>query len=356
MQHHWTRSTKKQLLKKDFNKDSLFNQISFLEDYSGTSTKRKILLLGAADGIMDAIRPILYQYAAHIPQNLLVDGGNIKQTDESSFKSLYSLALEHHFIPVIINSDTKPLELWLNQINSSQSSAQIAYFDEQLPGVPPNEASISDSWTMQVQNNPTHTLDLMAYQRHLVYEDKLAQSKQLARKLISLGELNNNIQLSEPILRETNVFSFNSCALKQSICLDHSNPNPSGLNLNQACQQIRYVGMNEHRQFIHIFGLSDDITPNQTAAHSLAQMIWYFLEGFVNSKADYPLKKSNLISYVVDIKHTKDHLTFWKSKNSGRWWVEFPGNSSNQPLIPCTKDDFETCASGEISDSLLDLF
>ena len=356
MQHHWTRSTKKQLLKKDFNKDSLFKKISFLEDYSGTSTKRKILLLGAADGIMDAIRPILYQYAAHIPQDLLVDGGNIKQTDESSFKSLYSFALEHHFIPVIINSDAKPLELWLNQIDSTQSSAQIAYFDEQLPGVPSNEVITSGSWTMQVQNNPKHTLDLMAYQRHLVYEDSLAQSKQLARKLISLGELNNNIQLSEPILRETNIFSFNSSALKQSICLDHSNPNPSGLNLNQACQQIRYVGMNEHSQFIHIFGLSDDIAPNQTAAHSLAQMIWYFLEGFVNSKSDYPLKKSNLISYVVDIKHTKDHLTFWKSKNSGRWWVEFPGITSSKPLIPCTKDDFDACASGEISDSLLDLF
>lgn len=356
MLHHWTRSTKKQLLKKDFNKDALFNQISFLEDYSGTSTKRKILLLGATDGIMDTVRPILYQYAGHIPQDLLIDGGNIKELDESSFQALYSLALEHQFIPLIINSDVKPLECWLNQINSTQSAAQITYFDEQLPRSTPEEASVLIPWTKQVQNNPMHTLDLMAYQRHLVYNDALAQSKQLSRKLISLGELNNNIQLSEPILRETNVFSFNTSALKQSICLDHANPNPSGLDLSQACQQIRYVGMNEHSQFIHIFGLSDDFAPNQTAAHSLAQMIWYFLEGFVNSKSDYPLKKSDLISYVVDIKHTKDHLTFWKSKKSGRWWVEFPGNTSNQPLIPCTKDDFDACASGEISDSLLDLF
>ena len=57
----------------------------------------------------------------------------------------------------------------------------------------------------------------------------------------------------------------------------------------------------------------------------LAQMIWYFIEGFRERKGDYPIaNKSKYTKYHVALENGEHELTFYKSDFSGRWWMDVP--------------------------------
>ena len=55
----------------------------------------------------------------------------------------------------------------------------------------------------------------------------------------------------------------------------------------------------------------------------IAQMIWYFIEG-VNCrvKDDEFTNENNYIKYNVLIEG--EELIFYKSKKTGRWWIDIP--------------------------------
>jgi formiminoglutamase len=63
---------------------------------------------------------------------------------------------------------------------------------------------------------------------------------------------------------------------------------------------------------------------NQTAKLT-AQMIWFLIEGFSLRKHDNPRHDSDDYSkYHVFNKKLDREILFYKSKKSGRWWMEVP--------------------------------
>jgi hypothetical protein len=88
----------------------------------------------------------------------------------------------------------------------------------------------------------------------------------------------------------------------------------------------------------------------------IAQMIWYFVEGFYNRKADFPLNpKSQYLIYKTTLTHDEHELVFVKSKKSDRWWMQvpYPANGSLNErfhLVPCRYEDYQLATSGEMPD------
>jgi formiminoglutamase len=95
---------------------------------------------------------------------------------------------------------------------------------------------------------------------------------------------------------------------------------------------------------------------NGQTAMLLAQMIWYFIDGYYNRKKDFPLQpKSQYLIYRATLKDNSHELVFVKSKKSDRWWMQVPypsGNSANERyhLVPCQYDDYQIAVSGEMPD------
>ena len=89
----------------------------------------------------------------------------------------------------------------------------------------------------------------------------------------------------------------------------------------------------------------------------LAQMIWYFIEGFEGRKGDYPVAtKSKYTKYHVAIEEGKHELLFYKSEFSGRWWMEvpFPADLKSKfvrhQMVPCSYMDYEKATIGVMPD------
>ncbi|MBK8416180.1 MAG: hypothetical protein IPL22_17765 [Bacteroidetes bacterium] len=114
--------------------------------------------------------------------------------------------------------------------------------------------------------------------------------------------------------------------------------------------------MNDRLTAAGIFEYDLNADLNQQTAHLVAQMIWYFIEGFTNRKNDIPMLNHNgFITYTVTLDANGSELVFLKHKTTGRWWMEMPvqGKSnrfSRHNFLPCSYKDYQQACQNEMPD------
>ena len=83
-----------------------------------------------------------------------------------------------------------------------------------------------------------------------------------------------------------------------------------------------------------------------------AVMIWYFIEGFYSRKDSLSFKSADYIKYTVSLDAKPNTLVFYKSKRSGKWWMEIPHNETLKfdrvSTVPCSYADYQMAQKGEI--------
>jgi hypothetical protein len=104
--------------------------------------------------------------------------------------------------------------------------------------------------------------------------------------------------------------------------------------------------------------LFSDLNPrldkNGQSVKVYAQAIWYFVEGLHLRYDDFPDGELNNFQRFHVSSELSD-LIFYKSDQSGRWWVEFPTKDSlsDKTLLPCSFLDYKKAVDGSLSDRLL---
>jgi hypothetical protein len=85
----------------------------------------------------------------------------------------------------------------------------------------------------------------------------------------------------------------------------------------------------------------------------IAQIIWYFIEGYNYRSNEYPFgSKENYLKYIVPFED--EELVFYKSNKTERWWIEIPffSNVNNKlkknTLLPCSYEDYLRACDQEI--------
>jgi formiminoglutamase len=86
--------------------------------------------------------------------------------------------------------------------------------------------------------------------------------------------------------------------------------------------------------------------------------MWYFVEGYNYRSFEYPVDVSKS-SIVYKVPIDDQILTFYKSTDSGRWWIELPfiSNVNNKlkqhTLLPCDRRDYEMACDQVLPDRWL---
>jgi formiminoglutamase len=196
----------------------------------------------------------------------------------------------------------------------------------------------------------------VGYQTYFVNQDSLKVMDKLYFDVHRLGDFLPDISLAEPILRNANMISFDMGAIRSADAGANINAGPNGFYGDDACRITRYAGMNDKLTSIGFYEFNPAFDRNGQTALLLAQMVWYFIDGFYNRKQDFPLTpKSNYIIYKTTLKDGSGEMNFVKSKRSDRWWLQvpYPTNGSGNEryhLVPCRYEDYNTAVGGEIPD------
>ena len=204
--------------------------------------------------------------------------------------------------------------------------------------------------------NNLFNFSILGCQQYYVGPDELRFFDELFFDYVRLGELQNAISKSEPILRNTDLLSVDLSSLRNSEFKNSIYNHPNGFFGNEMCQMIKYAGLSDKVSSVGFYNLSsDDIS--EVDSELVAQLIFFLIMGFSQRKNDFPAgSKKELIKYSVYHEDSKHNLIFHKSKMTDRWWLEVPYPPTKDfkferhHLIPCNYEDYKIAQNGVIPD------
>lgn len=194
----------------------------------------------------------------------------------------------------------------------------------------------------------------IGYQTYFVGHEQIELMERLYFDAYRLGQVRQDVEEAEPIVRNADLLSFDVTAIRQSDAPGNGNASPNGFNGEEACRIVRYAGMSDKLSGFGIYEVNPLFDHHDQTSHLAAQMIWYLMDGYYNRKQDVPLKnKSGFIKYRVPIKKDDQEIVFYKSSKSDRWWMEVPFATNKvrfqrHHLIPCSYRDYETALKEEM--------
>ncbi len=199
-------------------------------------------------------------------------------------------------------------------------------------------------------NNKLNNFSNIGAQKHLtsVPENKLIDKMYF--ESINLGKIKSNVTEAEPVMRDSNIVSFNINAVKSGD-LNNAHHYPNGLNSYELCSLSRFSGLGSTVKIVSFFENWDLSIMNSL----LAESTWYVIDGFSSRINENPINDSNdFIYYHIELDNYK--FKFYRSKLSNRWWVEFLNDeliSIKKDIISCTLNDYNNCRNSLIPERIL---
>ena len=315
----------------------------------------------------DAFRKKFYQLSVGQHKANIVDLGNIKAGHKISdtyvaLKLVLMELIAKNITPLIIGGGqdlTYPQYMAYEDLEQKVDLVVIdSHFDmeENEEGTieTTSEAYLSKIFTHEP--NYLFNFSNIGYQTYFVNQDHLRIMDKLYFDVHRLGTLSGKINLVEPVIRNANMISFDLSAIRFSDACGNANASPNGFYGEEACQICRYAGMNDKLSSIGFYEFNPSLDTREQTSTLLAQMAWYFIDGFYSRKQDIPLQpKSHYVTYRTNLKDGSQELVFIKSKKTDRWWMQVPypkGLSKNERfhLVPCLYEDYQIAVSGEMPD------
>lgn len=293
----------------------------------------------------------------------VIDLGNIKrgETVRDTYFAIASVVTElivHKVIPVIIGGSHDLSYGQYLGYRSLQTLINLVMVDERLDMLENPEKELdSDSFVMNILTQTPNYLFNYSHLGHQTYlnDYKLVQTlESLNFDCHRLGLIRQNMEEVEPILRDADMLSIDISSIRQADAPAHANASPNGFSGEELCQITRYAGLSDKLTTLGIYEMNPGFDNNRQTAKLVAQMIWYFMEGYYSRVGDYPVTIDEHLKFTVHVKDADHDLIFWRSRKTDRWWMELPYGDKQKfarhQLVPCSFRDYETACKHELPD------
>ena len=196
---------------------------------------------------------------------------------------------------------------------------------------------------------------ILGCQQYYISEEQLNLFDELYFDYLRLGELNNNIKLAEPYLRNSDIISLDMSSIRRAEFSGANENGPNGFFANEICQIAKYAGISDKLSSFGAYNFSKILDTHEVEL--TAQIFYFIIDGFCHRKKDYPIgTKKNHVKYAVFHEELNHNLVFHKSPTSQRWWLEVPYpplkdfKFERHNLVPCNYEDYLTAQKGMIPD------
>ncbi len=289
----------------------------------------------------------------------IAPGESIQDTLHA-IQSVISELVKNNITPIIVGG-SQDLTMGLYDAYASlEQFVNLTTIDHKLDvGNSENEISY-DAWLSQLLlKKPCYLFNYsnIGAQKHYIAPKTIDLFNDLYFDIARLGELKSNPQVSEPIMRNTDILSVDLQSIISTAWNAPYFDNPNGIDPYTACTVMRYAGISDKLSSVGLFNQELTNTTNQSGASMIAQLIWYFNEGYAQRKGDFPIgSKKNYKKYRVFLEELNEEIVFCKSDKSGRWWMEVPYPSRNNSkfmrhqLVPCSYKEYQEAMEGDIPD------
>jgi formiminoglutamase len=303
----------------------------------------------------DEVRKHLYKMYYWHGAIKIADAGNVRQglTLHDTRAALLMVLQEIHAAGKIALVIGGSHDLMMQQYEVFRKAGEMATASvaDMLIDLDEVEGINSGSFLMDML---TGTPNFIAHYSHIAFQSYYAHPHMLETldklrfDFHRLGKVREHIEDMEPVLRTSDLFSFDMNTVRYSDAPANTNGSPNGLNGEEACVLTRYAGMSDRLTSFGIYGFNHNNDQHGMTARLVSQMIWYFVDGCLVRKNEARLSDHEEF-IVYNVAFTDTDTVFLKSKRTGRWWMKLP----DQSFVPCSYKDYLTASQDEIPERWL---
>jgi formiminoglutamase len=187
----------------------------------------------------------------------------------------------------------------------------------------------------------------IGFQSYFVHPRMLETLDKLRFDCYRVGNVKENIDEMEPVLRNSQLFSFDISAIANTYAPANT-VSPNGFTGEEACVLMRYAGMSPNCSSIGIYGYNAVHDKDELTAKQISQMLWYLIDGRSRGKKEATLDEKDSFS-EYHIAFAEVETVFLQSKKTGRWWMQLP----DKKYIACSYKDYLLAGSNEIPERWL---
>ena len=266
-------------------------------------------------------------------------------------KKLVEELVKKKIIPIVIGGSQDLTYAMYRAYDNLDQMVNLVAVDNQFDFAKENAFPSNSYLSKIIIEEPTNLFNYanLGFQTYYNSQEEIDLIEKMYFEAYRLGEVATNIAVAEPVFRDADLVSIDVTAVQSSFSGNFMQFNPNGFNGKEICSLTRYAGISDKVTSFGIFNFN--VTSQETVL--IAQMVWYFIEGFSFRSNEYPFgSKEKYIKYIVPI--DDEELVFYKSHISGRWWIEIPflTNVNNKlkrvTLLPCTNEDYLAACEQEI--------
>lgn len=281
-----------------------------------------------------------------------IEAGNSINDTYFVLKKVTAELIKKKIIPIVIGGTqdlTYPLYRAYDELEQMVNMVSIdSRFDF---GKEASELSATSYVTKMIIEEPNNLFNYsnIGYQTYYNSQEEIDLIEKLFFDAYRLGEISNNISISEPVFRDADIITLDLTSVKSCDSGNFITFTPNGFNGKEICSLSRYAGISDK---VSLFGIFNHNNSKQEAV-LIAQIVWYFVEGFHYRSNEYPFSsKESYLKYIIPLED--EQLVFYKSDKTDRWWIEIPylstGNNKlkRNTLLPCSYEDYLGAINQEI--------
>ncbi|HPR33037.1 MAG TPA: arginase family protein [Prolixibacteraceae bacterium] len=308
------------------------------------------------------IREAFYRLKKVSPVMRIFDLGNMK-TGSSFADTLFILEevcsslLRMKSKTVFIGQDQELTRGIFNALKEFENNINLVHIDSRIdvaqegdpPGAPDYLGQIMEQEAAWLYN-----IAAIGYQSYFTDPKQIKKLDELYFEHYRLGNLRNNLEETEPVLRDADLVSFDLSAVRYSDLPAVKKGSPNGFFAEEACQLARYAGLSDRCNLFALFGEFDPNERQEPSSLFVAQMLWYYLDGILNRKHDYPVSElDDYTKFAVAIDEIEFPIVFYFSEKSKRWWLEVvnpaaPADDPGKVVVACSASDYRKACNNEI--------
>jgi arginase family enzyme len=302
------------------------------------------------------IRRELYSLFPGNWSKTIADLGDIlagNSTDDTYFalQKVISKLIKNKVIPIVIGGSQDLTYAMYRGYDDLEQMVNLVSIDNKFDLGKQETLVNAESYLSKIiveEPNNLFNYSNIGYQTYYNSQEEIDLMEKLFFDAYRLGEVCNNIAISEPVFRDADLVSFDLTSVKSSDSGNFTNFQPNGFNGKEICSLSRYAGISDKVSCLGVFNHND--TKQESVL--IAQIIWYFIEGIHYRSNEYPFgSKENYIKYTVPFED--EDIVFFKSDKTERWWIEIPffANTHNKlkknTLLPCSHEDYLAACNQE---------
>jgi arginase family enzyme len=233
----------------------------------------------------DAIRQQFYSLYLWHDDIRMADMGNVVTGAHlnDTYAALKTVIAELNDIgkTVIVLGGSHDLTLAQYQAYSSRQKIVEATVVDALIDLSLESPNRSENFLMEVLTGEPNFIkhyNHIAFQSYYVHPHMLETMDKLRFDCFRVGNVKENMEEMEPVIRNSEMLSFDISAIANSYA-PANNLTPNGLTGEEACQLMRFAGLSPNINSIGIYGYVPEKDLDSLTAKQISQMLWYVLDG-----------------------------------------------------------------------------